>query len=195
MKSIWILTGLPQAVARLFAIWVTEFRHPAVFATVAGAFSNGISDRGGNRKPAHLRLEPRLWTSALMSETNRSTSQISSSSASSSAVNAPARLRSRSSCARATVGADGRNSRISPAVGCRARNEITSRRRPEEPDHPRRNPRAIISPRRSRSGSSCRASLSGISMVISAAFSGSNLPRKQYALRRAFPPDHPRAAL
>ena len=111
-------------------------------------------------------VSPRIvMTSALMSETNRSTSHISSNSASSSGVNTPCWLRPRSSCARAAAGPVGRNCRISLAVGWRARKEITSRRRLEVPDQPRRNPRAIISPRRSRSGSNCWASLSGISMV------------------------------
>ena len=143
-----------------------DLGHPAVFAATPGPFTNGGSEPGGNPRLAHAADERRANTSALMSETNRSTSHSSSNSASSSGVNAPSWLRLRSSCARAEARSDGLNSMISSSAGRRARNEITSRRRPEFPNHVRRSPRAIISGSRSRSGSSCLASFSGISMVI-----------------------------
>ena len=165
MKSAWKTASLPDAVVRLVREKYSQFRDPAVLMTISGPILNGFPQRGGNRRPAHLRLEPCFRASALMSETNRSTSHISPGSASCPAVKALSWLRVGSSCARANADADGRNSRSSPAVGWRARNEITSGRKPEEPDQPPRDPRAMISPNLSCSGSGCRASLSGISIV------------------------------
>jgi len=158
-ESVWIAARAPQVVPRLLAVRVAEF------TATPGPFSNGGSEGGGNPRLAHAAVERCASTSALMSETNRSTSHISSSSASSAGVNAPSWLRRRSSCARAATCSDGRNSTISSAAGRRARKEITSRRRLELPDQVCRNPRAIISASRSRSGSNCRANWSGISMV------------------------------
>ena len=100
-----------------------------------------------------------------VNDTNRSTSQISSSSASSAGVRFPTRLRQSNSCARAAAGSDGWKSMISLAAGRRAKNEITSRRKLELCVQVRRSPRAMISATRSRSGSNCRANCSGISMV------------------------------
>jgi hypothetical protein len=49
--------------------------------------------------------------------------------------------------------------------GSEGKKDIISRRSPEAPDQLRRNPRAMISARRSCSGSNCFARLSGISIV------------------------------
>lgn len=143
----------------------TCLRHQAVFTAFTSPFPNGGSERSREMRLAHALPDCCAKTSALISETKRSTSQISSSSASSTAVRAPSWLRRRSSCARAAALGDGRNLMISLAAGRRARNEITSRRRPELRVQVRLNPRAIISATRSRSGSNCCASCSGISMV------------------------------
>src|SRR5207248_264569 len=64
----------------------------AVFAAGTGARSNGIAPLSGH-SPAHARPEACSKTSALISATNRSTSHISSSSASSSGGNVPSRFR------------------------------------------------------------------------------------------------------
>lgn len=143
----------------------SRLRHSAIFAPSLGTVSNQTFEPRRDRRAAHFRPDTCFSTSALMRETNRSTSQISSSSASSCGVRAPASFRPRSFCARALARGDGRNFKISSRVGRRARNEMTSRRRPLELDQPRRNSRAMISFSRSRSGSNFRARSSGISMV------------------------------
>ena len=152
-KSARVVTCLPQPLPCLQPVRIAEVQH-------------GGPESGRNPCLAHAAAARRASTSALMSETNRSTSHASSSSASSSDVNAPSWLRRRSSCAHAEARSDGRNSMISFSAGRRARKEMTSCRKAELPDQVRRRPRAIISATRSRSGSNCLASLSGISMVI-----------------------------
>jgi hypothetical protein len=139
--------------------------HPTILAPPVRSFPYGSPERLGNSGLTQADAPRWARTSALMSETNRSTSQISSSSASSSSVNVPSRFCCSSCSARANAASEGRNAMISSAVGCRAKKEITSRRRPEVADQLRRNPRAMISVKRPRSGSNCLARLSGISMV------------------------------
>jgi len=139
--------------------------HPAVFASAASPFSYSGAKGRGNPRRAHAAPELCASTSAFMREMNRSSSHISSSSASSSGVSAPSWFRPSSSCARKEICSEGRNWRISSVAGRRAKKEMTSRRRLEVPDQLRRNPRAIISASRSRWGSSCLANLSGISIV------------------------------
>jgi len=98
--------------------------HPAVFAAATGLLANGRSEGGRNPRLAHAAAERCASTSALISATNRSSSHISSSSASSTAVNAPSWLRRSNSWARAAACSDGRNAMISPkrAVGSLPRN-------------------------------------------------------------------------
>jgi len=142
-----------------------DLGHLAVFAAITSSFPNSRPDRSGNARLAHARPGCCANTSALISDTNRSMSQISSSSASSAGVRFPAWLRRSNSWARAAAGSDGWKPIISLAAGRRAKNEITSRRKPEFRVQVRRSPRARMSATRSPSGSNCRANCSGISMV------------------------------
>jgi len=151
-------------VIRLVSEENAGFRDPTVLAAVTGALTHGGSQRSGNPRRAHAGGR-RASTSALMSDTKRSNSHISSNSACSAEFNVPSRLCCRSSCARAVARSEGRNAMISSAEGCRARKEITSRRSADPADQVCRSPRAMISARRSRSGPNSRASWSGMSMV------------------------------
>ena len=154
-RSGQIASGFPQLSPRRFTVGLVEVG----------------SQCSGNPRLAHAPAKRCASTSALMSETKRSTSQISSNSDSSSGVNPPSWFRSINSCARAAACSEGRNAMISSAAGRRARNEMTSRRKLELPNQLRRNPRKIISPRRSRSAPNCPANWSGMSMVNCTALS------------------------
>ena len=144
--STWIKSCAPQIAARLLAV-------------------RFVSCRSGDTRLAHAAPDCCAGTSALISDTNRSISQISSSSASSAGIRFPAWLRRSNSWARAAAGSDGWKPIISLAAGRRAKKKITSRRKLELRVQVRRSPRSMMSATRSPSGSNCRANCSGISMV------------------------------
>ncbi len=91
---------------------------------------------------AHAAPDRCASTSALSNATNRSTSHISSSSASFLGINAPSRLRASNSWTRSAASSEGRKAMISSPEGWRVKKEITSRGRADPADHVRRNPRA-----------------------------------------------------
>lgn len=140
------------------------FVHAAILTKTGGAGLDLGSKRDRDPLRAHAACKwIRAW--ALAWVMTWSSSAISSISASSSGVSVVSWLRRSSSQARSTTAAEGRKATISLGFGPRARNPRNSRRRPDACALCCRKPRLRISARCSRSGPTCLANSSGISMV------------------------------